>query len=310
MNPPILIVDGSFLLHRALHAIRASGEDDGGYPAVLSFLRTMRSSLDRLRACRKAVIVWDGGHSERRTAIFPGYKRSEVKERWKERARERHEMDFNRSKDVLHAILFHFGVREILLPGREGDDVISLSSRYAPEGSVVVSDDRDVLQLVSPSLSVYRPGREESVTHEGFVEAVGVARRHYVLFRALVGDPSDKVPGVEGVGNKTAIQVIEALNGDPSTPLRERLEEAASRCGIQKRFSVIHESWPVISRNMELMDLSLEVFSSDESSFVEERLSVSYRPDVSSAFQSMRALGYHEAVGSWSLWSSPFRFLL
>src|SRR5262245_11327820 len=144
---------------------------------------------------------------------------------------------FNRSVERVDSLLKGLSIRLTELPGYEADDVIgTLATRAASRGlpAVIVSGDKDFYQLIGPGVSLLKPGRggaaaieEHWVDETNAAERLGVPPHRVVDYLALVGDSSDNVPGVKGVGEKTARALIEQY-GDLETILA-RAEEISGK---------------------------------------------------------------------------------
>lgn len=161
----------------------------------------------------RVITAWDGGKSKWRKSFFPDYKAQRDVNRAKKTPEEKEARDaFLKQMNGLHKVLPNFGVKSLKLKDWEGDDLIYTVTKLVPdELIVVVSTDKDMLQLVSPSVYVWRPGRDKDgklYTPENFEKLTGVAKRSYLDYRILVGDSSDNIPGIHGIGEKTAAALM------------------------------------------------------------------------------------------------------
>ena len=231
----ILLLDTSSLVYRAFFALPTSitGPDDRPVNAVYGYLdMTTRLIQDRSPDVVVHVLDDDWRPAER-VAAYEGYKgdRPEDPE------------DLPWQFELLRSVLHAFGERIVLAPGWEADDAIGvLAVNAGDEDRIdIVTGDRDLIQLVrDPVVRVLftRRGVSEMDTFDeaGVREAYGVPASRYVDFATLRGDPSDGLPGVAGVGEKTARNLVQAYpdldallaHADAQTPkLGERLREAA-----------------------------------------------------------------------------------
>jgi 5'-3' exonuclease len=214
-------------MYRAFFSIPASVRDPKGRPinALHGYL-DMTSSLLRSRRPDDLVHVHD--HDWRpadRVRTYPGYKAS--------RPEEPDELAWQ--FDILGQVLEAFGARQAEAPGWEAEDAIGglCARRDAAARTDIVTGDRDLLQLVrDPTVRVLftvKGVSELRVFDEGAVEArYGVPARRYADFAILRGDPSDGLPGVRGVGEKTARVLIQAY---PDLPSLVRDAQAERRKG-------------------------------------------------------------------------------
>lgn len=231
--PQLFLIDGYALIYRAFFAMIArplrttAGENTSAAWGVVTFLLRLREKY------QPDLVAWvnDAGDSFR-TARFADYKST------REKLDEELQADFNRSLGRIDELLDVLGIPVIAQPGYEADDVIgTLASRAANTGyqAVVVSGDKDLYQLVGPGIALLNPGRggpaavdESWVDESNAHERLGVPPRQVVDFLALVGDSSDNVPGVKGVGEKGAQKLL-ADYGDLDTILARASEVTAKR---------------------------------------------------------------------------------
>jgi DNA polymerase-1 len=197
---------------------------------------------------RPAYVGWvhDAGTSFRHET-YPAYKAT------REKLDAELQHDFDRSVERVEDLLAAFHVPVIAQEGYEADDVIAtLASEAARRGlpAVIVSGDKDLYQLVGPGISLLNPGRggraaveEQWVDPSNAAERLGVPPERVVDYLALVGDTSDNIPGVKGIGDKTARQLIEQY-GDLESILAhagdltgKRAREALLAAGDSARLS-------------------------------------------------------------------------
>ena len=110
---------------------------------------------------------------------------------------------------------FQMGITQAQGAGVEGDDILGLTVKACEDQnqpSVIISGDADFLQLVSPLTSVYSPlqyAKPRHITYENMKDAKGLEPWQWLEYKALLGDKSDDIPGVDGVGKKTALSVLQ-----------------------------------------------------------------------------------------------------
>jgi DNA polymerase-1 len=229
----LYLVDGYALIYRAFFAlisrplVTKSGENTSAAWGVTDFL------LRLLEERRPTYLGWvhDMGVSFRERT-YPAYKAT------RQKLAEEHQQDFDRSLARIKDLLAGFRIPIIGLEGYEADDVIgTLATRAAARGlqAVIVSGDKDFYQLIAPGVALLNPGRggaaaveEQWVDESNASERLGVPPEHVVDYLALVGDSSDNVPGVKGVGEKTAVELLERF-GDLDTVLARAAEIPGKR---------------------------------------------------------------------------------
>jgi DNA polymerase I len=233
-NPPqLFLVDGYALIYRAFFAMisrplrTAKGENTSAALGVVNFLMRLREKY------RPDYVAWinDAGTSFREQR-YADYKST------REKLDDELQSDFNRSVERICQLLEAFGIPIIAIPGYEADDVIgTLADAGVNRGLqvVIVSGDKDFYQLVGPRVALLNPGRggpasvDETWVDEGnAAERLGVEPRQVVDFLALVGDSSDNIPGVKGIGGKGAQKLLSEY-GDLDTILSRAADVSAKR---------------------------------------------------------------------------------
>jgi len=220
MSGPLHLVDASGLLHRAFHAIRPLRTSRGLPTNALFGLAQMIRRLLREQRPESIAVVFDAGRETFRNRLYPAYKAN----------RPPTHPDLVPQFPLARRICEALGLPVLEVPDFEADDVIaSLCERAVAEGLEVVieSGDKDLLQLVRPGVTVRDPLREEALDRAGVVARLGVPPEAVRDFLALLGDSSDNVPGVPGIGRKGAADLLArygSLEG-----LFEHLEELPLR---------------------------------------------------------------------------------
>ncbi len=233
-NPPqLFLIDGYALIYRAFYAMisrplrTAKGENTSAAWGVVNFLLRLREKY------RPDYVAWinDAGTSFREER-YSEYKST------REKLDLELQDDFNRSVERICDLLDAFGIPLIAIRGYEADDVIgTLAHAAAARGlqAVIVSGDKDFYQLVGPGIALLNPGRggpaavdEVWVDESNASDRLGVPPRQVVDFLALVGDSSDNIPGVKGIGEKGAQKLL-AEFGDLDTMLARAGEVTAKR---------------------------------------------------------------------------------
>jgi DNA polymerase-1 len=237
MAPRLFLIDGYALIYRAFFAMisrplrTSKGENTSAAWGVANFLLRLREKY------RPDYVAWinDAGTSFRE-ARYPDYKST------REKLDEELQADFDRALERIRTLLAAFRVPLVIVPGYEADDVIgTLATAAADRGvqAVIVSGDKDFYQLVGPRVALLNPGRggpaaveETWVDESNANERLGVPPSQVVDYLALVGDSSDNVPGVKGIGEKGAQKLLleygdlEAILAHASDVSAKRTREA------------------------------------------------------------------------------------
>lgn len=200
----LLLVDGNNLWMRAWHATRheAMTAGDESTASLVVFTNTLLRHIREEKPDRVAV-CWDGGKSVYRTRLLPSYKANRTAGTSDRAKRERR---------LVKEFLSLAGVFHVERPGVEADDLIAKYWHDAEEDVVLVSEDKDFLQLVGVTpqghdCTVLRSTGERWDVSQ-VVTKMGAAPMALPYVMALTGDDSDNVPGVPGIGPKTAVQLL------------------------------------------------------------------------------------------------------
>ena len=207
----LLVVDGNAILHRAFHAMpewrNRSGEATSGVYGFFSMLIKIKQDLkpDYL------AVAFDAPEPNFRHGLYVGYQSNRGRD-------EQLEKDIWEQVDKLKQVLEKLGVPVYQTGGYEADDIVGTLCEKALNGKektevVVLTGDRDLLQLVNDRVGVYMPSKGISegklLDRNGVRQKLGVWPEQVVDYKALMGDGSDGYPGVAGIGPKTAVGLLE-----------------------------------------------------------------------------------------------------
>jgi len=240
----LLIVDGHAYAYRAFYAIRGLrsplGKPTNAIYGFVKMLAKMRAAIGPTHL----IVVWDGGLSAARTAALPEYKQ------------QRPEMpdDLKPQLDEIVSYLKAAGIASFCRDGVEADDYIACLARRAADvgmAVVIASADKDFMQLVSARVGLLNPNdKSETVWTDVQVRAkTGVEPSQLVDWLSLTGDSVDNIPGVPGVGPKTATGLLNQFGS--VAELFRRLDEVKS----EKVRGALHGAADAVGRNRELVRL-------------------------------------------------------
>lgn len=249
----LILIDGHGLAYRMFFAIQAAMSTRAGEPtnATYGFTRTLLSLINGDEAPDYIAVSFDVGETFR-DAIFDDYKAT------REKMPDALEVQIQRIHDVLEA----FNIPILEVEGYEADDVLGTVARLAAAQGVetlIVTGDRDLLQLVDEHTLVQLPGGrtgEITVYDEAMVrEKMGIDPVQIVDYKALVGDTSDNIPGVPGIGDKTAVNLLnqygtleaiyENLDAIKSTRARSALAEYREQAFLSQKLARIVTDVPL-----------------------------------------------------------------
>jgi DNA polymerase-1 len=247
----LLIVDGHAYAYRAFHAIRHLNSPTGAPTnAIYGFIKMLGKMLAQLSPSH-ALVVWDGGLCAERMAAHPDYKAQ----------RPPMPSDLEQQLDGIVHYLEAFGVTSLCRDGIEADDWIAeIALKAAEELPVVIaSSDKDFMQLISPRVGLLNPNdKSEKVWRAEEVRArTGVEPEQIVDWLSLIGDSVDNIPGVPGVGPKTASDLLQQfgsvdaiysrLGEVKSERLRASLAGAQETVKRNQRLIRLHDGLPTVT---------------------------------------------------------------
>ena len=203
-SPPLVLVDGSSYLYRAFHALppltNSRGEPTGAVKGVISMLR---------RLCRDypespVVVIFDAPGKTFRDELFEEYKAH----------RPPMPDELRAQVEPIHALVRAMGLPLICEPGVEADDVIGTLARQASAAGrpvIVSTGDKDMAQLVDERVTLVNTMTDTTLDVAGVQEKFGIPPELVIDLLALMGDKVDNIPGVPGVGEKTALALLQGL---------------------------------------------------------------------------------------------------
>jgi DNA polymerase-1 len=205
MKLKVLLIDGNNVAHMGGHGNVMSTQEGMRTEVIFTGLKMVKGYLQEFEPDRVAV-VWDGGRDERRKKLFPEYKK---RDKPKTEAEEIElELFFHQMETFRHCLV-KLGLTNFLIPHREADDVIfNLMVQVQSVGQgldiefIVVSTDKDFYQLFKyfDNVSIYNPIKKKLWSGKDLEESLGFPARYYIDYKAVVGDPSDNLPGIKGIG--------------------------------------------------------------------------------------------------------------
>lgn len=254
-----LVFDGNANAYRANCVVELCTKQGFRTSAIIGTLNIVHSTVDTLSKMysapvKEVIFVWDKGRSPRRMEVYPDYKGNRKKEftpedkQWME--------DFFNQTTVLHENFHLFGIKSYRKDHWEGDDLVlgfttQLSHRYPSDVSVVVSTDEDFHQLISDNVHIFSPIKKILYTPDNYKELMGIFPELFLTYKILKGDSSDGIPGISGIGEKTAKSLVNTY-GDLEGLLEHKADLLKS-----KRFAKIFtaEGLAILDRNNKLINL-------------------------------------------------------
>ncbi|MDC0052698.1 DNA polymerase I [Gammaproteobacteria bacterium] len=215
---PIILVDGSSYLYRAYHALppltNGKGRPTGAVKGVINMMRRLQKDYPE----SPLVVVFDAKGKTFRDDMYSEYKAN----------RPPMPDDLRMQIEPIHQIIQAMGLPMLIIDGVEADDVIGTLAVQATalEQPVVVSTgDKDIAQLVNEHITLVNTMTNTLLDRDGVIEKFGIPPELIIDFLALLGDKSDNIPGVPGVGEKTALGLLQGIGGLDA--IYSRLDEVA-----------------------------------------------------------------------------------
>lgn len=256
-RPVLLLVDGHAYAYRAFYAIRSLSSPTGQPTnAIYGFVKMLQKVITQSRATHVAV-VWDGGLAAGRQKALPGYKA------------QRPEMpaDLSSQLDEIVEFLHAYGITTLCEDGVEADDWIArlaLDAQQSGHYVVIASADKDFFQLVGPNLTIINPNDKEARfwCATDVVTKTGVQPAQIIDWLSLLGDAVDNIPGVDGVGPKTAADLlqkfgsVDELYAKLQTVTSERIRKAleAAKQDVYRNRELVR-LWNEVAKEVNLEDL-------------------------------------------------------
>ena len=259
VNNRVLIVDG---LNLYLRAFAVNGAlNDNGVPVggLTGFLRSLAYAIREVNPTR-VIVVYDGqGGSQRRRKIHPNYKANRTPgkriTRWdafKDARAEKDAMKIQFSRLIEY--LDFLPVNVISIDKIEADDTIAyIAHTLLSEDVTILSADQDFLQLVDERITVWSPTKKKFYTPRMVMDDYGVPAHNFLMYKVLMGDKSDNIEGVKGLGPKKLPKIVPDLLTQTTLDLDFILEHAGK--GEEPMHKKIVESATQLQINEELMDL-------------------------------------------------------
>jgi len=215
---PVILVDGSSYLYRAFHALppltNSKGKPTGAVKGVINMMRRLQKDYPE----STHVVVFDAKGKTFRDEMYGEYKAN----------RPPMPDDLRLQIEPIHNIIRAMGMPMLVIEGVEADDVIgtlALQATAAEQPVVISTGDKDIAQMVNEHIVMENTMTNTVMDREGVLEKFGIPPELIVDYLALLGDKSDNIPGVPGVGEKTALGLLQGIGG--LDDIYARLDEVA-----------------------------------------------------------------------------------
>lgn len=271
LNDHILVIDAMNMLIRSFSLLKAMSPTGHHIGGLVGFLRSL-GYVTRIFDPTRVIVVWDGkGGSANRKNIDPNYKANRATSRithwglYDTKAEETEALigQLFRTKDYLECL----PLQQIMMEKLEADDIIAYLAQQADKNNkkiTIISSDKDFLQMVNKNIEVYAPVKKKTFTADNIEEELKVIPENYNIVKALLGDNSDGLKGVKGLGIKTIISEFPDVVTKPNTSLDYVFEVCEEKLDGKKIFAKIIHEWDKVETNYKLMNLHESVLDDNE----------------------------------------------
>ena len=278
-NDHIMVVDAMNMLIRSFSLLKAMNPDGTHIGGIVGFLRSL-GYVTRIFDPTRVIVVWDGkGGSANRKNINPDYKAQRATARithWGLYDTKQQEMEaligqLLRVQEYLECL----PVTQLQMEKLEADDIMAYIAKQSSYSKVkkctIISSDKDFLQLVDDTVEVYAPVKKKTFTKDNIFSELKVLPENYNIVKALLGDNSDNLKGVKGLGIKTIVAEFPKLLKE-ETNLDYIFKVAEEKLDGKKVFAKIIHNWKNVEDNFLMMDLHATSLDETEKEVVMETM--------------------------------------
>jgi len=264
-NDRVLLIDGLNTFIRAWTVTPTMNENGDHIGGITGFLNSIGYAIRELNPTR-VIVIFDGkGNSNRKKKEYEGYKANRKKSRFRVNRQYPEMMNEEEEHKSMVRQLFwlidcldYTPLTTMIYEGIEADDVIAYISRQIlvnGEESIIMSSDKDFLQLINDTTLVWSPTKKLLYNTDKLYKEYNIYPKNMLLYRVLNGDKSDNIPGIQGVGLKTLLKRIPEIGGDKKLTIDEIIEISEKQKDDYKIFKKIAESKKTLIMNKKLMQL-------------------------------------------------------
>ena len=307
----ILIIDGLNTFLRSFTMINHMNPDGHHIGGLTGFLKSVGYAI-RMSDPTKVVIVFDGvGGSSARRNLFPAYKANRNNSRMTNysifSSKDEEQESINNQISRLIQYLQCLPVTVISIDGLEADDIIGyLASKFQKHEETarvtIMSADKDFLQLVSDKVHCYSPTKKKIYTPKDVLEEFGVSSSNFLNYKILMGDTSDNIPGIAGLGPKKLIKLFPELVNDTKIELDEIISSSADKVDENKLYLAVVERRHQLLINNQLMSLDGGFLSPENKQLVKDAFNSSYELNIPIFLQLYSNDKLGESIPNTSSW--------
>ena len=284
-NSRVMIIDGLNTFIRSWTVNPTMNEDGDHTGGVVGSLKSIGYQIRELNPTR-CIVTFDGkGGSKSRKKVYEGYKagrenrKFRVNRQYMEFLDEEEEQLSMRQQFVwLNDVLDYLPVQTMIYDGIEADDTIAYLTKHTQQDLdgevVIVSTDKDFLQLVSDKVSVFSPTKKKMYTRQVVFDEFGIWPENLLLYRTLDGDKSYNIPGIRGCGVKTLLKRFPELSEDRLITHEEFFKMCEEKQGKIKLYDDILKAKDQLLMNKRLMELDEPHIPTNQKLKILERFNV------------------------------------
>lgn len=308
-----ILIDGNNMVYRNNIVSELYTKQGQRTSGILGTLNNIRFILELFRKELKeeigeVICVFDAGHSKRRVSLFPDYKAHRKQERSEED--ELFMKEFIQQANSLYESLPFFGVKTFKRSGWEADDLLygtleNLKTRYPQDRMVLVSTDEDFHQLLDTNVEIFHPIKKEFLNLENYEQKMNIPHEGFLFYKILRGDPSDGIPGIKGIGEKTAKSLVnEYKRLDLMLADKEGLNKSKRTARILTKEGLL-----TLDRNNKLINLKDYVDISDVQEDIESLLDSELFVDSRLAKDYLMKYQLTSILVKWDQWIHLFELM-
>ena len=297
----ILLIDGLNLFFRNFAMLNMVNPDGIHIGGLGGFFRSLGALIRQINPTQVYVVFDGAGSANNRKNLIPEYKSGRDLQRitnWDafDNLDDEHDAKVDQMVRIIQ-YLKTLPVKTITIDKVEADDIIAYLSEIIPQDpkdkAFIVSSDKDFIQLVSEKVIVYRPIEKEYYTKETVVEKFQITPENFILYKTLLGDNSDKIKGVKGLGKKGLFKKFPELI-ERNLVWDDILDICEKKMKDHVVYARVIHGQEELEKNYSVMDLSNPMLSSNDKNYLNEVVKskeIHYHPDEFIAMYNEDQLG-------------------
>ena len=297
----VLLIDGLNLFFRNFAMLNAVNPDGIHVGGLGGFFRSLGALIRQIQPTSVYVVFDGAGSSNNRKNLLPEYKSGRNLQRitnWE--VFDTHDDEDDAKIDQIVRVIQYLKtlpVKTLLIDKVEADDIIAELSAIIPQCKedkvFIVSSDKDFIQLINENVIVYRPIEKEFYTEETVKEKFSMSPRNFIIYKTLLGDNSDKVKGIKGLGEKKLIKLFPEL-AQHDVSLDDIYNICESKFKEHVVYARIIQEIDNLEKNYKIMDLSNPMIDENDRNYINKVVKskdLNYLPDQFIAFYNEDKLG-------------------